>query len=458
MGSTAQDDITGDGTTSTVMFIGELMKLSESYLSDGLHPRLIAEGFDLARNETMTFLDSFKAPAENVLDDREKLLCIARTSLRTKIKAIMADKMAEAVVDAVKCIKRPDQPLDLHMVEIMHMKHKLSTDTTLVKGLVLDHGARHPDMPKRLENCYILTMNVSLEYEKSEVNAGFYYSSAEQRDKLADSERKFTDDKVKKICEFKREVCTEENKKTFVVINEKGIDPPSLEILAREGIVALRRAKRRNMERLPLAVGGVAVNSVDDLDVDDLGEADVVWEQALGDEKYFFIEGVKNPHSCTVLLKGSHDHTIAQMKDALRDGLRAVQNTLNDEAVVPGAGAFEVAAHVHLEEFKKTIQGKARLGVEIFSKALLVIPKTLIDNSGLDVQDKLLGVVSEREKTQLPIGVNVATGDPMDPSIEGIWDNYCVKRQMLGVATVLAEQLLLVDEVIRAGAQMSKGG
>merc|ERR1712232_721825 len=109
MGSTAQDDITGDGTTSTVMFIGELMKLSESYLSDGLHPRLIAEGFDLARNETMTFLDSFKAPAENVLDDREKLLCIARTSLRTKIKAIMADKMAEAVVDAVKCIKRPDQ-------------------------------------------------------------------------------------------------------------------------------------------------------------------------------------------------------------------------------------------------------------------------------------------------------------------------------------------------------------
>merc|ERR1719156_287032 len=153
----------------------------------------------------------------------------------------------------------------------MHMKHKLATETRLVRGLVLDHGARHPDMPKRLENCYILTCNVSLEYEKSEVNAGFFYSSSEQRDKLVESERRFTDEKVKKIIELKRKVCTEENKKTFVLINQKGIDPPSLEMLAHENIIALRRAKRRNMERLPLACGGEACNSVDDLDEDDLG-------------------------------------------------------------------------------------------------------------------------------------------------------------------------------------------
>merc|ERR1711965_884744 len=206
---------------------------------------------------------------------------------------------------------------------ILHMKHKLVTETRFIRGLVLDHGARHPDMPKRLENCYILTCNVSLEYEKSEVNAGFFYSSADQRDKLVESERKFTDEKVKKIIELKKKVCTEENKKTFVLINQKGIDPPSLEILAHENIIALRRAKRRNMERLPLAVGGVAVNSVDDLDVDDLGYAALVYGQTLEEEKYTFIEGVKNPHSCTVLIQGATDHAIAQMKDAIKDGLRS---------------------------------------------------------------------------------------------------------------------------------------
>merc|ERR1719454_115852 len=202
------------------------------------------------------------------------------------------------------------------MVEVMHMKHKLTTESRLVRGIVMDHGSRHPDMPKQLENCYILTANVSLEYEKSEVNAGFYYSSAEQKDKLVDSERRFTDEKVKKIIELKKKVCTEENKKSFVLINQKGIDPPSLEMLARENIIALRRAKRRNMERLPLIVGGSACNSVDDLTVEDLGTADLVYEQTLEDEKFTFIEGVRNPHSCTVLCKGPNEHSIGQMKDA----------------------------------------------------------------------------------------------------------------------------------------------
>lgn len=455
--ATAQDDMTGDGTTSSIMFIGELLKLSESYLADGLHPRLIAEGFDLARDETVKFLDGFKVPIEDPLNDREKLVCVARTSLRTKLTPAIADSMAESVVDAVRVIKKEKEPLDLHMIEILHMKHKLVTETRMIRGLVLDHGARHPDMPKRLEKCYILTCNVSLEYEKSEVNAGFFYSSAEQRDKLVESERRFTDMKVKKIIDLKKEVCTPENGKNFVVINQKGIDPPSLEMLAHEGIIALRRAKRRNMERLPLAVGGVAVNSVDDLDVDDLGYADLVYEQQLEDDKYTFIEGVLNPHSCTILCKGPNEHCISQMKDAIKDGLRSVQNTVEDEAVVPGAGAFEVAANVHLDMFKRTVEGKARLGVEIFANALLVVPKTLLENSGLDIQEKLLKVVGEREKTKLPVGVSVATGDPIDATLEGVWDNYCVKKQILTLTSVLAQQLLLVDEVIRAGKQMSKG-
>ena len=88
----------------------------------------------------------------------------------------------------------------------MHMVHKMATETRLVRGLVLDHGTRHPDMPKFLKNCYILTCNVSLEYEKTEVNSGFFFSSAEEREKLAVSERRFTDERCQKIIDFKRKV------------------------------------------------------------------------------------------------------------------------------------------------------------------------------------------------------------------------------------------------------------
>ena len=175
------------------------------------------------------------------------------------------------------------------MIEIMKMQHRTASDTSLIKGLALDHGARHPDMPKRIENAFILTLNVSLEYEKSEVNSSFYYSSAEQRDKLVQSERRFVDDKLRKIVELKKEVCGNDPRKGFVVINQKGIDPLSLDVLVKNGIYALRRAKRRNMERLQLVCGGTAQNSVDDLTSEVLGWAGLVYEHQLGEEKYTFI-------------------------------------------------------------------------------------------------------------------------------------------------------------------------
>lgn len=235
---------------------------------------------------SLQFLDTFKLQKEV---DRELLLSVARTSLATKLNGTLAEKLTPAIVDAVLSIYHPPAKPDLFMIEIMKMQHRTASDTSLIRGLALDHGARHPDMPKRVENAFILTLNVSLEYEKSEVNSGFYYSSADQREKLVESERRFVDDKLRKIVDLKKEVCGNDPKKGFVVINQKGIDPLSLDVLVKNGIYALRRAKRRNMERLQLVCGGAAQNSVDDLTPDVLGWAGLVYEHQLGEEKYTFI-------------------------------------------------------------------------------------------------------------------------------------------------------------------------
>ncbi|KAJ7529795.1 hypothetical protein O6H91_15G066000 [Diphasiastrum complanatum] len=422
-----------------------------------MHPRVLVDGFDIAKVATLKFLESFKTPvAIGNSPDKEILKMVARTTLRTKVHEVLADQLTNIIVDAVLCIRKPEEALDLFMVEIMHMRHKFDIDSRLVEGLVLDHGARHPDMKKRAENCYILTCNVSLEYEKSEINAGFFYHDAEQREKMVAAERRQVDEKVKKIIALKKKIC-DGTDKNFVVINQKGIDPISLDLFAKEGIVALRRAKRRNMERLVLACGGQAIDSVEGLTPDILGWAGVVYEHVLGEEKYTFVENVKNPRSCTILIKGPDDHTIAQIKDAIRDGLRSVKNTIEDQAVVLGAGAFEVAARQHLiNNVKKTVQGRAQLGVEAFADALLVVPKTLAENSGLDTQDVLIALQSEHDNGNI-VGLNVNTGDPMDPQVEGIFDNYSVKRQIINSAPIIASQLLLVDEVIRAGRNMRKG-
>nr|KAF6415243.1 chaperonin containing TCP1 subunit 6B [Molossus molossus] len=393
--ATAQDDITGDGTTSNILIIGELLRQADFYIS-------------------------------------------------------------EAVVDSVLAIRRPGYPIDLFMVEIMEMKHKSETDTKLIRGLVLDHGARHPEMKKRVEDAFILTCNVSLEYEKTEVSAGFFYKTAEEKDRLVKAERKFIDDRVQKIIELKDKVCAQSNR-GFVVVNQKGIDPLSLDALAKHGIVALRRAKRRNMERLSLACGGIAVNSFEDLNVDCLGHAGLVHEYALGEEKFTFIEDCVSPRSVTLLVKGPNKHTLTQIKDAVRDGLRAIKNAIEDGCVVPGAGAVEVAIAEALIIYKHRIKGRTRLGVQAFADALLIIPKVLAQNSGYDPQEALIKVQAEHLESKEPIGINLNTGEPMVAADAGVWDNYCVKKQLLHSCTVIAANILLVDEIMRAGMSSLKG-
>ncbi|CEP61444.1 chaperonin-containing T-complex subunit CCT6 LALA0_S03e03004g [Lachancea lanzarotensis] len=460
----AQDEITGDGTTTVVCLVGELLKQAHRFIQEGVHPRMITDGFEIARRETMEFLNGFKI--DKTVDeemDREFLLQVARSSLSTKVTPELTEVLTPIVTDAVLSVRNADdRSLDLHMVEIMQMQHLSARDTTFIKGLVLDHGARHPDMPTRVENAHILILNVSLEYEKTEVNSGFYYSSAEQRDKLVASERKFVDEKLKKIIDIKNEVCGLDSNTGFVIINQKGIDPLSLDVLAKHNILALRRAKRRNMERLQLVTGGEAQNSVDDLSPSVLGFSGLVYEQTIGEEKFTYVTENRDPKSCTILIKGATYHALNQTKDAVRDGLRAVANVLKDKSVVPGAGAFYLAASNHLRNAnaaKLGAKGKAKSGVQAFAEALLIVPKTLVKNSGFDALDVLALCQDELdENADRSVGVDLNVGDTCDPTIEGIWDSYRVIRNAITGSTGIASNLLLCDELLRAGRSTLKEG
>merc|ERR1712135_265879 len=376
------------------------------------------EGFEVAKKKALDVLDSFRVD-EKVT--RERLLNVAHTSLSTKVHHKMASQLTEIVVDAVLAIKSDNEPINLHMVEIMEMQHKLDCDTTLIKGLVMDHGARHPDMKKRVENAFILTCNVSMEYEKSEVNAGFFYKSAEEREKLVEAERRFTNDKVNKIIQLKKEVCDgsgDGEEKGFVVINQKGIDPMSLDMLAKAGIV---------------------------------------YEHVLGESKFTFVEKCANPKSVTIMINGPNKHTITQIKDAVRDGLRAVKNAIEDDCVVPGAGGFQIKAYDELMKFKPSVKGRAQLGVQAFADAMLVIPKVLAQNAGLDPQECIVKLQQEYASSGIPVGLDLVSGEPISPADAGIFDNYCVMKQLLNSCTIIASNLLLVDEMMRAGMATLKG-
>ncbi|GEQ71554.1 hypothetical protein JCM33374_g5239 [Metschnikowia sp. JCM 33374] len=423
--ATAQDEITGDGTTTVVLLVGELLKQAERFIGEGVHPRVLVDGFELAREAALAHLDEFKTTPESY--DREFLLQVARTSVATKVTPELTDTLAPIVTDAVLSVQDANDKknLDLHMVEIMTMQHGKASDTSLIKGLVLDHGARHPDMPRR------------------------------QREKLVASERKFVDEKLRKIIDLKNEVCGLNGDAGFVIINQKGIDPMSLDVLAKHNILALRRAKRRNMERLQLIVGGEAQNSVDDLSPEILGRAGYVYEESIGEDKFTYITECSEAQASTILIKGSTNHVLQQTKDAVRDGLRAVANVIKDESIVPGGGAFYMSCNNHLLS-SKTLKGRNKPGVKAFAEALLVVPKTLCKNAGLDSLETVSACQDEIIDEHI-VGIDLVSGEPMDPSLEGVWDSYRVVRNAISAATGIASNLLLCDELLKAGKSSLKG-
>ncbi|KRZ73037.1 T-complex protein 1 subunit zeta [Trichinella papuae] len=415
--STAQNDITGDGTTSVVMLIGELLKQAENYITEGVHPSVICDGLEMGKNRCLELLDEMKVclPLE-----KDLLLKVAGTALRTKVAPELADHLTEIVVDAVLAIRTVDRPIDLLMVEIMTMQHCTEMDT-------------------------------------HEVNVKALYKNAEEREKVLASEREFIIKRVQKIIDLKRIVCDLETlndnvERNFVVINQKGIDPISLDLLAKAGIPALRRAKRRNMERLMLACGCTPVNSVDDLTKHVLGKAGLVHEVTLGEEKYTFVEEVENPKSVTILIKGPSKHAINQVKDAVDDGLQSVKNTFDDGGcVIPGAGAFEVAAYCDLMTLKETVDGRVKMGIQAFADALMIIVKSLAQNAGFHPVESCIKLQDEYKKLHTLLGLNLYTGDVLLPVEEGIFDNYCVKKSILTSSVATASNLLMVDEIIRGG-------
>lgn len=213
--ATAQDDVTGDGTTSTVLLCGELMRQADRHVSEGLHPRIMVEGLEQARDKALQFLSTVKVAvdAQEMIENRDLLVSIAMTSLNTKLDQDLSLALSEALVSAMQCIyPGPEEPIDLNRVEILAIPRTSAygnEGTQFINGIVMDHGARHPDMPDVLYKCKIMTCNVSLEYEKTETQSGFFYSTAEEREKLVESERKWLDERCKLIIDFKRSVCQE---------------------------------------------------------------------------------------------------------------------------------------------------------------------------------------------------------------------------------------------------------
>ena len=437
-----QDDMVGDGTTTAVVLAGELLKKAEELLEQNIHPTIIVSGYRKAALKAIETINNSAIQVE--LNDRATLKKVAVTSMASKAVGAAKDHLADIAIDAVRQIveMRGERTMaDIDNIQTIKKTGKSLLESQLINGLVIDKEVVHPGMPKLVEKAKIALLDCALEIEKTEISAEIRIRDPSQMKAFLDQENKMLQEMVDKI----------RASGANVVFCQKGIDDMAQHFLAKEGILAARRVKQSDMEKLARATGARIITDLSDLRSQDLGMAGIVEERKLGEDKMVFVEKCKDPRSVAIIIRAGLERMVDEAERAMTDALSVVSDVIETNKVVAGGGAVEVEVAKDLRAYATNVGGREQLAIEMFADAIEVIPKTLAENAGLEAIDVLVELRAAHEKAEGKYkGVNVFTGKIENMREKGVIEPVVVKEQAVKSATESASMILRIDDVIAA--------
>ncbi len=446
----AQDEQCGDGTTTSVVLAGALLAEAEELLEQGLHSTLIARGYQRAAERVSKTLGETAKPVAS--SNRKKWLRdVAITSLASKAAGGASDHLSELVVEAVTRVAETggDQVVvDLDHISVQKSPGGNVEDTEVIDGIALDKERVHDGMPAFVEDAKIALVNQAFEIKKTEVDANIEITNPEQLQGFLGEE----ENQLRALVNKMQEVGAN------VVICQKGIDDIAQHFLAKNGIYAVRRAKKSDLEKLALATKGNVVSSIPDITKSDLGSAGLVEERKVGDETFTFVTGCKNPKAVSLILRGGTQHVVDELERAVTDAKNVVARTLEDGYVTPGGGATAAEAAMDLRSWAPRSGGREQMAVEAFADALESIPRTLAENAGLDEIDILMALRKAHKDGRSGAGVNVHEGKVTDMFRLGVVEPLSVGEQQVASAVEAATMILRIDDVINSKGSGDDGG
>jgi thermosome len=441
-----QDNEAGDGTTSAVIIAGELLSRAEELIDKNIHPTVIIDGYKKAAEKALETLEKIAMPVD--LKKKDYLKKAAVTSMASKLVAEYKEYLGDIVVEAMMAVAEKQDGtyvVDVDDVKVEKKTGESLKGTSLIKGIVLDKEIVHSGMPKRLENVKIALLDASLEVEKPEIDTKINIESPAQIEAFLKQEETMLKDMVEKVL----------TSGANLIVCQKGIDDLAQHFLARKGIIAIRRAKKSDMEKLAKATGGKIASNLDDISPKDLGYAALVEERRIGDDKMTFIEGCKNPKAVTILIRGGTERLNAEAERSIHDALCVVRDLILEPKIVAGGSAPELEMANALKKYAESMPGREQLAIKIFAEALESITITLAENAGLDPIDILSDLRSRHENGETWAGIEVVSGKVQDMSKAGVYEPLGVKKQIIKSANEAASMILKIDDVIASGK--SKG-
>jgi thermosome len=445
----AQDAEVGDGTTTVVVLAGELLARAEELIEKEVHPSIIIDGYKKAAVKALEVYDQIAIPVS--IEDKETLRKIAKTSMSAKVVSEDADYLAGIVVDAVLRVAEQVNgkwTIDLDNIKLEKKEGQSIRDTSIIDGIVLDKEVVHPGMPRLIHNARIAVLDCPLEIEKTEFDAKLHIETPEQMKAFMEQEEQMLKEMVDKIAAAGANV----------VVCQKGIDDVAQHFLARRGILAVRRVKRSDIEKVAKATGARIITRIEEISEKDLGRAKLVEERRVGEDRMVFIEGCENPKAITILIRGGTKRLVDEAERSIKDALNVVKDVLVEPKIVAGGGAPEIEVSLALRDYAKTLPGKEQLAVEKFAEAVEIVPAQLAENAGLDPIEAIVNLRAKHKEGQRWAGINVFEGKIDDMYKLNVLEPVLVKKQAIKSAVEAAAMILRIDDIIAASRLEEKGG
>src|SRR4030065_606092 len=339
----------------------------------------------------------------------------AMTAMASKLIADYKEYFADIAVKAMLEVATKDGKnwkVDVDDVKVEKKTGESMSDTSLIKGIVLDKEVVHSGMPKRVEKAKIALLDAPLEIEKTEYDAKLHIESPDQIEAFLNQEESMLKDMAEKIAKSG----------ATVVICQKGIDDMAQHFLSKKGIAAIRRAKKSDMEKLSQATGGKIVTKLDAITSGDLGHAALVEERKIGKDKMTFIEGCKHPKAVTILIRGGTDRITAEAERSLHDALCVIRDIMEEPRVLAGGSAPEIEMSKVIRKYADTLPGKEQLAVRIYAEALETIAVVLTESAGLEQIDIISELRTRHENGETWSGIEVREGKIQEMSKIGVFE------------------------------------
>lgn len=445
-----QDDDVGDGTTTAVVIAGELLRRAEELIEQGIHPTVIVHGYRMAGEKAQEILKSFAIRIKPT--DTNALKKIAETAMSGKGVESARSLLCDLVSKAVTIVANKDGKVDAGDIKIEKKVGGTIEDSDIIMGIVIDKERVHSGMPVKITKAKVMLLNVPIEFTKTEVDAQITITRPDQLEAFLNEEERMTKMIVEKI------IKTGAN----VVICQKAITEIAQHYLSKAGILAIRRVKSSDMDKLVRATGASVISSIDAISAKELGYAGLVEERKVSGEEMIFVEECKNPKAISLIIRGGTEHLVDGYERAIEDAIRVVSTVVDDKMFVAGGGAPEIELSLRLREFATTVGGRAQLAIDAFSTALEIIPRTLAENAGLDPIDMVVALRAAHENGHTTFGLDVFNGKPVDMLKEGVIEPLRVKTRAISSAVETADMILRIDDNISsaksAAPAMPPGG